>query len=298
MPGGTGALRHSILAIWIALWSGLGPASAEPQLTLTSNVVWQIPQAWFGGFSAVEASADGTVLTLLSDRNRLVTVRIYRTDGRIDSVQLLSQRPLLHANGSLLKGPWADSEGLAISADGQAFVSFEFRHRVASLSLHSGRTTLLPAHPDFAGFETNKGLEALAIHPDGRLFALSEAGGDASGTTPLYAYDGTRWMIADRLPANAPFRPVGADFDTAGRLYLLERTLSPLGFRSRIRRFDLTTTPPTGQTLLTTLPGTFDNLEGISLWQDHNGETRLTLISDDNFLPIQKTQIVEFLLTE
>ena len=91
---------------------------------------------------------------------------------------------------------------------------------------------------------------------------------------------------------------VGADFDDKGQLYLLERAVSPLGFRSRIRRFDLNA-PALGETqLMTSSPGRFDNLEALSVWRDPEGNTRLTLISDDNFLPIQRTQIVEYLLTE
>ena len=48
--------------------------------------------------------------------------------------------------------------------------------------------------------------------------------------------------------------------------------------------------------MLTTYPGQFDNLEAISLWHDRSGATRITMISDDNFLRIQRTQIVEYIL--
>lgn len=41
----------------------------------------------------------------------------------------------------------------------------------------------------------------------------------------------------------------------------------------------------------------FDNLEGWSVWEDGDGRLRFTMISDDNNLDIQQTQIVEFRLT-
>ena len=72
-----------------------------------------------------------------------------------------------------------------------------------------------------------------------------------------------------------------------------------MGFKSRIRRFDLGSSGFTNETvLLETAPGTYDNLEGISLWSDTGGRIRLTLVSDDNFFPFQKTQLVEFALIE
>lgn len=37
-----------------------------------------------------------------------------------------------------------------------------------------------------------------------------------------------------------------------------------------------------------------DNLEGISVWQDPDGRIRLTMISDDNFMVFQRTEIVEY----
>jgi hypothetical protein len=41
----------------------------------------------------------------------------------------------------------------------------------------------------------------------------------------------------------------------------------------------------------------FDNLEGLSVWEDGDGRLRFTMIPDDNNLDIQQTQIVEFRLT-
>jgi hypothetical protein len=295
---GTGQLKHLLVACTFVLWGSVLPAQAEPQLTRTSNVVWRLDKPWFGGLSGIEMSPDGDVMTLISDRGMLATARLQRTDGIIVSVQLLSHRPLLHANGTRMKGAIGDAEGLAIGSDGLAYVSFEFRHRVTELNLQTGRTKFLPRHDDFAEFDTNAGLEALAVHPDGRLFTLAESYVDASGSMPLYAYSNDRWQITHRIPTSGSFLPVGADFDDTGRLYLLERAISPLGLRTQIRRFDLSggTTPV--QTPLTTLAGTFDNLEALGLWTDENGATRLTLISDDNFNAFQTTQIVEYLLTE
>ena len=51
------------------------------------------------------------------------------------------------------------------------------------------------------------------------------------------------------------------------------------------------------QILLETRPLQYDNLEGISVWDDGVG-MRITMISDDNFLFVQRTEIVEYRLRD
>lgn len=267
-------------------------------MRLVSKALWERQEAWFGGFSGIEIDRDGRHFTLISDRGSVVRGRMIRQEGRIEAVEILSREPLRDTQGRPLRERVRDVEGLAVGRDGRAFVSFEDPHRVARIDPGNGRTQDLPRHADFTGFAINKGLEALAIHPDGRLFALSESRAGEDGTTALYQFHRGRWRVSHRLPLPDPFVPVGADFDDAGRLYILERTLSPLGFRSRIRRLDLRASPAVMETLLTTGPGAFDNLEAISVWRDSAGQTRLTLVSDDNFLPVQRTEIVEYVLKE
>ena len=267
-------------------------------MEIDSNLFWDVPEPWFGGFSGMEVSPDGQSLTIISDRGVLVTARLIRAADTVTGIELLSVDPLRQADGTPLQDGLIDAEGLATDAGGQAFVSFENKHRVMALDLSRGITTPLASYKDFAQLGFNTGLEALAIHPDGWLFTLSEGKADETGTTPLYQLKDGRWRISHRVPLKGPFVPVGADFDDSGRFYLLERTLSPLGFRSRIRRFDLDAGPNAVETLVSTIPGTFDNLEALSVWRDPLGQTRLVLISDDNFLSLQRTQIVEYVIKE
>ncbi|WP_299349376.1 hypothetical protein [uncultured Shimia sp.] len=42
------------------------------------------------------------------------------------------------------------------------------------------------------------------------------------------------------VPRLDGFDPVGADFGPDGRLFILERGFNGVGFRSRVRRFDVT----------------------------------------------------------
>ena len=62
--------------------------------------------------------------------------------------------------------------------------------------------------------------------------------------------------------------------------------------------FNLDTPSSVGDVIWQPAMAAFDNLEGLSVWIENTGELRLTLISDDNYQRFQKTQIVEFRLTE
>ncbi len=268
----------------------------DSNLIETSHYVWHDRASWFGGLSGAEVSADGQFLVIITDRGRVMEAEIIREDGVVVGLNIIHSVALRDADGKLLAKPDTDAEGLAIGADGQAFVSFESPHRVAMLDKSNGTTQPLISAPEFSALIENRGLETLAISPDGTLMTLPEA--TRTDFFPIYAYVDDGWQVTAQIPKRGPFVPVGADFDANGLLYLLERTVTPLGFRSRIRRFDLTAPELGEKTLLQTLPAQYDNLEAISVWQNNAGETCLTLISDDNFLPIQETQVLEFVVSQ
>ena len=94
--------------------------------------------------------------------------------------------------------------------------------------------------------------------------------------------------------------PTGADFGPDGRFYILERGHYSLGFHSSgARCLTLTETGFTDiQTILQTPWGTHGNLEGLSVWRDQDGHIRLTMVSDDNFLPFLRSEIVEYILRD
>ena len=291
-------LTRAALSFCLALLC-LGPAAAaEPALRVDSVVTWEDPAPWFGGFSGAEVSPDGARLTVVSDRGTLVEADLLRDGGRLSGLRVVRHLPLRRPNREPFRNKKRDAESLAMDSRGTLFVAFEHSHHVARLDPDSGITKPLPRHPDFKKLPPNTGLEALAVHPNGRLFALPEKTSPRSRHFPLYTFDGSGWKSTANLPARGPFLPVGADFDGEGRLYLLERTVTPLGFRNRIRRFTQDGEAWQESILLTTPPGQYDNLEALSLWQDPEGQTRLLLMSDDNFFPLQRTEVIELVLAK
>lgn len=273
--------------------------SATPQGVAqhVSSVEWNQSEDWFGGFSGLEVSGDGSDFTALTDSGTLVTGRFLRENGSITAVQTNSAKPVMDARGVIRQDAQRDTEGLAVPKSGPFFVSFEGRHQVFSYSTADQKGRELLRHEDFLKMERNGSLEALAIDEKNRLYTLAETPISGSKELPVYRFENGAWEHAFSLPSQGRFRPVGADFGPDGRFFLLERKFNGIGFRTRVRAFDVSETAATGEeTLLVTSTGTHDNLEGLAIWEDPNGHLRLTMISDDNFMFYQRTEIVEYLV--
>ncbi|MCR8724713.1 esterase-like activity of phytase family protein [Frigidibacter sp. ROC022] len=260
------------------------------------SYAWERPDKAFGGYSGLELAADGLGFTALSDHATVVTGRLIRENGRIIGVEAGPAIRLKSSKGQPLQHENADSEGLAIAADGALFISFEGNTRVARHPAPDASASLLPRPKDFGRMQKNSGLEALAIDARGTLYTMPERSGAFSTPFPVFRFRDGRWDQPFSIPRRGAFLAVGADIGPDGRFYLLERELSSIfGFRARVRRFDIAETGLTGETtLLETSAGTHDNLEGISVWRDGSGAIRLTMISDDNFRSFQRTEFVEY----
>ncbi|MFC4214508.1 esterase-like activity of phytase family protein [Pseudophaeobacter arcticus] len=271
----------------------------EDTAQLAGSYTWRASPDWFGGFSGIELSADGSQMVVLSDRAHVVRADIHRQDGEIADISLRSAQHLRTSKGRQLLGRIMDSEGLAQAPDGSLFISFEGLARVVHHQTEASRARVLPRPNEFRGLPLNKSLEALAIDPQGRLYTLPENALNAAGEIPVWRWNGSQWSQPFTLPPRGGFLPVGADFGPDGRFYLLERSFVFIGFRSRLRRWDITKQGAINEvTLLESSTGVHDNLEGLSVWRDAKGRLRATMVSDDNFKALQRTELVEYILPQ
>ncbi|KQT86355.1 hypothetical protein ASG48_04405 [Aurantimonas sp. Leaf443] len=233
--------------------------------------------------------------------------------GRLKGIEDAVMAPMLDAQGEDMGGKAsADAEALAIRGD-EVFVGFERNHRILSYRgaatpfAAPGRPVPLPIPR--RELRANRGIETIAASPKdgplaGALVAVSERSLDTQGR--LYA-----GLLGGRR--NGPFTVEReTDWDVTdgaflpdGDLLLLERRYTgPFGgLGSRIRRIAGETIRPgavvTGPVIFEAdLSDEIDNMEGLDVWTDDAGATRLTLVSDDNGSFLQRNIVLEFRLVD
>lgn len=272
---------------------------AAPRAEVVATFVWQDGSRDFGGLSGLELSRDGLRFLVVSDRASIFSGAFARdTRGAVVSATIEDARKLVDGSGIPLAGKAVDSEGLALLADGTIAISFEGSHRLTFRSDPAAPESTASPPPGVAEWRRNQALEALAAAPDGSLWAFTE--GKIGDRHMIVRFRDGAWLSPLWLSAEGAWRPVGADFGPDGRLYLLQRDFWPLvGFMSRVLRFDVSDGGLSNpQILLESRAGEFDNLEALAAWQDGEGAIRLTLVSDDNFLPVQRTEVVDLRVIE
>ncbi|MEP3347086.1 MAG: esterase-like activity of phytase family protein [Litoreibacter sp.] len=281
----------------LALSSGIAYGQS---LEFVSRFGWRSQVDGFGGFSSLELSRDGVQFITTSDKGLIAEGRVVRRDGRIRGLENLRFELLQNSEGAPLRSFRTDAEGAAISPDGTIYISFEGTHRVLAYSGLNDAARRLPDIPWTGALQSNSSLEALAIDKAGVLYTLPERSGDLNRPFPVFRFRGGRWDRQLRIPRRDGFLPVGADFGPDGRFYLLERELKGLnGFATRVRSFKLEGNAFTDEReLLETTGGSHDNLEGIAVWATPEGVIHVTMIADDNFKFFQRTELVEYRLTQ
>ena len=269
-------------------------------LDFIGNYTWSVNNPTFGGFSGLEVAQNGIDFTAISDAGHIAIGKFQRRDGVISGVTDLRLNPLKDDDGTTLDRFEIDSEGLAVRSNGRIYISFEGVHRVWTYSSATSEAAWLPRGAGFKSLQNNSGLEALAIGPDNALYSIPERSGKLTRPFPVYRYRNGEWSIPFTLPRRGEYLVVGADFGPDGRFYLLERHFAGLfGFTARVRSFRLDRDGLSDEKeLLKTRLGTHDNLEGIAVWKDKSGAIRVTLVSDDNYSFLQRTEFVEYRLVE
>jgi hypothetical protein len=268
------------------------------------------PYRYFGGLSGLHVAADGASFVAVSDRGRWLRGRIVYQSGRPSGIADAEMAPMLGADGQpLAVRGWYDTESLTFDG-GTAYVGIERVNRIVRFDYGKdgllARGEAIPVPPGVQTLPSNKGLEALAAVPagmplGGTLIAISERGLDRAGNIQGF-------LIGGATPGTFSLRRTD-DFDVtdatvtpAAELLVLERSFGFLsGAGMRIRAVPLGDIKPgaviVGRVLIEADLGyEIDNMEGIAVHKNAAGETIITLISDDNFSPIQRTILLQFAL--
>ena len=310
--------RRSRIALILAtlLVTGLqGSAGAAPTNGFLGAYEWSMTDRRFGGLSGIEVEPDGTSFVALTDRGSWLRGQFMRgQDEEILGIRAGKLAQLKSKAGREMTGFPADSEDLSFAPDGSVYVSFEGYTRVLRYKALAGNAVNLPIPEAFKKLGRNTSLEAMAVDRYGDVYVVPEElpsskrmrlligqpGNPAGKDFPLWKFTKGKWTTAGLLPRRGSFLPVSADFGPDHRLYILERRFLGFGgFASRVRSFVVAASGLQDErTVMESAPGLHDNLEGLSVWKDRFGRIRLTMVSDDNFLPILRSEVVEYFVTD
>jgi hypothetical protein len=266
----------------------------------------------FGGMSGFRLDPKGERFIAVTDKGSWITGRIVYSGREMTGLGDVEAAPLLGPDGRPITARgWYDAESLAL--DGSlAYVGLERVNRILRYDLAKGftraRAEEIAVPPALRKLPNNKGPEALVMVPKklplaGTLIAFSERGLDADGNIMAF-------LIGGRAPGQFGLRR-SQNFDIAdavllpsGDLMVLERKFSWLsGIAVRIRRIPLKSVAPgavvDGPTIFDAdLGHESDNMEGIDAHVTPDGDTVLTLVSDDNFSMLQRNLLLQFTLVE
>ena len=279
-------------------------------LEYRSGLVLTSAYPGFGGLSGLRLDAKGERFISFSDKGNWFTGRILYQGRDMIGLDDVEAAPMLGPDGRPITARgWYDSESIA--RDGSfVYIGLERVNKVLRFDFSKGftraRGEVVPLPPAAAKLPNNKGLEALVFVPAGlplagTLIAMSERGLDASGNLIAFLVGGpTPGQFSVRRSQN--FDISDAVLMPSGDLLVLERKFSWLtGINIRIRRIALASIEPgavvDGPSIFEAdLSDEVDNMEGIDAHVTADGETVLTMISDDNFSMLQRTLLLQFTL--
>ena len=266
----------------------------------------------FGGLSGLRLDAKGERFIAISDKGSWFTGRIVYQGREMTGLDDVEAAPMLGPDGRPITARgWFDSELIAL--DGPfVYIGLERVNQLLRFDFSKGfaraRGEVMALPPAAKKLPYNKGLEALVMVPKGlalagTLIALSERGLDAEGNLVAFLIGGpTPGQFSVRRTNN--FDISDAVLLPSGDLLVLERKFSLLeGVGIRIRRIALHSVAPgavvDGPSIFAAdLGEEIDNMEGIDAHVTPEGDTVLTMISDDNFSMIQRTLLLQFTLVE
>ena len=270
----------------------------------------------FGGLSAIGFIGTEGRLVMVSDRGHFVTGRLlYDEAGAPLALVGVAVDPIQNSKGADLPRAFArDAEGLAIieRPDGNSVVrvGFENLTRVADYHLENGVPTgpaIDVTIPDWlAQTRTNQSLEAVCLAPPGSPIA----GSTLLLTEGVIDNDGNHsgWLLGKTDKGPLSYRsgdgtdPSDCAFLPNGDLLVLERGVSLISFAVRLVRIRAAEVKPgstmAGDVVFAGVGGDLDNMEGLAVHQGPAGETRIAMVSDDNFNDWERSLLLEFSLPQ
>lgn len=292
-------------------------AELAPQLRFEQGLTLTTPLAAFGGLSALHLSNDRTSLLAITDTGHWLRATPVWRDGLLVALDQVVMAPIQATKGRSMRAiGHGDVEAMAVSPSG-AYLADESYGSTVFFAPHVPASLAAPAQAfkyraALKKLPKGHGIEALA-YVDGnegapQLLAIAERNPNSDAETipawllPL-SQDGTAIQALHYEPS-AGFDVSDAAFSKVCGLLVLERKLNWLGYfeiRLKLVQSNNITAGSTlkGLTLMATDSWTshVDNMEGVSVIDSADGSCEVFMTSDDNFLPLQSSHLLQFRLS-
>lgn len=318
LTAGPGLAREDLTVTSVPLRTFQGAAIGERVQGLIYKGGLQLSSVHdgFGGHSGVGFTGPDGRLVMVSDRGNFISGQlIYDEAGAPLSLVGVTIAPIQNSRGTDLPNAFSrDAEALTvIERNGRPAavrVGFENLTRVADFELANGvpqgpaREVSIPSW--LTDTRTNESLEAVCVASAGSPIAgstllLTEGvkTGDGAHSAYLLGHN-------DKGPltyrSGSGTNPTDCAFLPNGDLLVLERGISLLQFSAKLIRVRAEDVKPgaamSGEILYEGVGGDLDNMEGVTTRTLPDGEVRITLVSDDNFMDWERNLLLEFTLAE
>jgi len=312
---GTPPLTAAEVAVRATQISSFGETALDGtfgQLIFRGGLALVAQDDTFGGLSGLTSTGSNQQVSFVTDRGSFVAGQLaYDESGRLFGLIGVTVEPMQNSQGDPLPRQYAkDAEGIdTIYRNGDPVavrVVFEHLTRVADFDLIEGvpggaaREVSIPQW--LTDLRTNASLESVCVAPPaspiaGSTLLLTEDHDDGAGHH-------SGWLLgqADKGPISYQkdplVYPTACAFLPNGDLLVLERGLAFLSFTVRLRLIPAQDVRPgalmTGTELFSVSGSNVDNFEALGVRTLPAGETRVTIVSDDNFNAFQRTLLLEF----
>jgi hypothetical protein len=300
----------------IASFDKSGAPFVDRRLAWRGGLVLTSPSPYFGGWSGLVLDADGERFVAVSDSGVWLTGALTYDAGRLSGIAGARLGPFrTKKGGPLTRMRDRDAEAITLASGtaskGTAYIAFEQADRIGVFDIGKsglGTPSSYLTMPKEAARMRLNGIEALAILAGGprkgALVAFAE--NPLKGET---VHRGWIWTGAAPRGFTVPGLGTYSITDAAsladGSVLILERQFRWFeGLRIRLRHLPAGSLKPgaavRGEVLLQAdTAKEIDNLEAMAVSRGADGETVVTLMSDDNFNRfLQRTVMLQFTLKD
>lgn len=289
-------------------FSRTGSEQSFGPLRWQGGLVIEGPKDKFGGLSGLFVSDDCKDMLAVSDLGRWFRSSIDYKDGRLAGVSDAEYASLLGVKGAPLDSKSdADAEALTRLSDGRYLVGFERNVRLGLYDIGkeglAADMQLQSIPKDISLGPGNAELESLAHFNsgpwNGYTLAVSETNLDAEGNIRAWIWNGDQ-KIAFSIKRFETYSYTDSAILSDGDVLLLARSYQYTAPPSMaLLRFDAEMIAQ-GTTVMPELlfagradAYEIDNMEGVAVCS-MGGHTRISILSDDNLNPLQRTLLLQF----